>query len=192
MSLNHNEWYFTFDNTFYRQQFGLVKWSLSGLFVWIFLEFLESSLFKNNFPLNSMYFICMNDSRLKYTQDPIIVNKLNKVDPTIKFAFKPESTDTRHFQDIMLHKNNELILKLTGKLRIELTWSIFSRYGIKIKSGIILKIYLRGQIICNPQYLPGEVISVENNYNISNILFLFSTTPKKSHTKYTTVKTISH
>lgn len=62
--------FFTFDNQFYKQRFGLPMGSpLSGVLACLYLEFLESDTFKNILPPDSSCFRSIDDSLLIYSEN---------------------------------------------------------------------------------------------------------------------------
>ena len=80
--------YYQRNNTFYKEKFGLLMGSLSGVFTCIYLAFLKSGLFKYIIPCNSNYFRYIDNILLIYLQEFELVkitDRLNKIEPTLKF-----------------------------------------------------------------------------------------------------------
>ena len=84
--------YFQYNNTFYKQKFGLPMGSpLSGVLACIYLEFLESGPFRYIIPNTAHFFRFIDDILLIYPQDPdlhSITDKLNNVEPSLKFTYE--------------------------------------------------------------------------------------------------------
>ena len=102
--------YFPYNNTFYKQKFGLPMDSQhSALLACIYLEFLESGPFTYIIPNNASYFRYIDDILLIHPQDldlNSITDWLNNVDLSIKFTWELESNNTLHFLDVLLIRNN--------------------------------------------------------------------------------------
>ena len=83
---------------FYEQKFGLPMGSLlSGVLACIYLEFLESGPFKYIIPNTVCYFRYKDNILLIYPQGldlHSITGKLNNVEPSIKFTYELESSNT--------------------------------------------------------------------------------------------------
>ena len=110
--------YFQYNNIFYKQTFGLPMGSpLSGVLACIYLEFLESGPFTYIFPNTAHYF--RNRRHPTYPQDLYlhsITDRLNNVEPSIKFTYELESNNTLPFLDILLIRNiNKLKYKVYHK-----------------------------------------------------------------------------
>ena len=101
-----SHFYFQYDNIFYKQKFGLPMGSpLSRVLVCIYLESLEFSPFKYIIPNTAHYFRYVDNILLIYPQDldfHSITDKLNNVEPSIKFTYELESNSTQPFLDILL------------------------------------------------------------------------------------------
>ena len=91
-------------NIFYKQKFGLpMGYPLRGVLACIYLEFLESGPFKYTIPITAHNFRYIDDILLIYPQDldlHSITDRLNNVEPSIKFRFELEYNSTLHFLDI--------------------------------------------------------------------------------------------
>ena len=92
---------------------------LSGVLACIYLEFLESGPFKYIIPNTAHYFRYINDILLIYPQDldlHSITDRLNNVEPSIKFTYELEYNSTLPFLDILLIRNiNKLEFKVYRK-----------------------------------------------------------------------------
>ena len=101
--------YFQYNNIFFKQKFGLTMGSpLSGVLACIYLEFLESGPFKYIIPNTTHYFRYIDDILLIYPQDldlHSITDRLNNVEPSIKFTYELEYNSTQPFLDILLFRN---------------------------------------------------------------------------------------
>ena len=75
---------------------------LSGILACIYLEFLESGPFKYIIPNNSSYFRYIGNILLIYPQElnsKRITDRLNDIEPSIKFIYELESNNTLPFLD---------------------------------------------------------------------------------------------
>ena len=101
--------YFQYTNIFYKQKFGLPMGSLlSGVLACNYQEFLESGPFKCIIPNTTCYIRYINNIQLIYPQDldlHSITDRLNNVEPSIKFTFELEFNSTLPFLDILLIRN---------------------------------------------------------------------------------------
>ena len=92
---------------------------LSGVLACIYLEFFESSPFKYIIPNTAHYFRYIDDILLIYPQDldlHSITDRLNYVEPSIKFTYELESNSTLPFLNILLIRNiNKLEFKVYHK-----------------------------------------------------------------------------
>ena len=85
-------------NTFDKQKFGLP--TLSGVLASTYLEFVESGLFKYIIPNTARCFRYIDDILLIYLQDldlHSITDRLNNVEPSIKFTYELEFNNTQLF-----------------------------------------------------------------------------------------------
>ena len=162
--------YFQYNNIFYKQKFGLPIGSLlCGVLACIYLEFLESGLFKYIIPNTAHYFRYIDDILLIYPQDLdfySITDRLNNVEPSIKFTYESEYNSTQPFLDILLIRN---INKLEFKVYRKPTWKndhihFYSHYNNSTKRDIIIGFYLRALRICSSKYLNDEFIHIENSF----------------------------
>ena len=101
--------YFEYNNRFYKQKFGLPMGSpLNGVLACIYLEFLESGPFKCIIPNTARYFRYIDDILLIYPHDldlHSITDRLNNVEPSLKFTYEFEYNSTLTFLDILLIRN---------------------------------------------------------------------------------------
>ena len=116
----HSHCNFQYYNTFYKQKFGLSMGSpLSGVLACIYLEFLESGPFKYIIPNTARYFRYIDDILLIYLQYldlHSITDRLNNVEPSIKFTYELENNSTLPYLDISLIRNiNKLEFKVYRK-----------------------------------------------------------------------------
>ena len=147
---------------------------LSGVLACIFQEFLESGPFKYIIPNTAHYFRYIDDILLIYPQDldlHSITDRLNNVEPSIKFIYELEYNSTLLFLDILLIRN---INKLEFKVYRKPTFKndhihFYSHYN---KRGVIIGFYLRALRICSSKYLNDEFNHIENSF--LNLLYLKS------------------
>ena len=160
--------YFQYNNIFCKQKFGLPMESpFSGILARIFIEFLESGPFKCIIPNTAHYFRYINNILLIYPQDlslHSITDRLNNVEPSIKFTYELEYNSTLPFLDILLIRNiNKLEFKVYRKPTCKNNHiHFYSHYNNNTKKGIIIGFYLRAQHICSSKYLNDEFIHIEN------------------------------
>ena len=79
----------------------------SSVLVWIYLEFLESDPFKYIITSNPSYSRYIDDILLIYPQDlnlNSIADRLNNIEPSIKFTYEFESNNILPFMDVLLIK----------------------------------------------------------------------------------------
>ena len=134
-------------NTLYKQKFGLPMGSpLSRVLACIYLEFLESGLFKH-IPNTAHYFRYIDDILLIYPQDLDlhITDKLNNVEPSLKFIYELEYNSTLPFLDILLIRNiNKLEFNVYRKPTCKNDHiHFYSHHNNNIKRGIIIGFYLK-------------------------------------------------
>ena len=102
---------------------------LSGVLACIYLEFLESGPFKHIIPNTAHYFRYIDDILFIYPQDldlNSITDKLNNVEPSLKFTHELEYNCTLPFLDILLIKNiNKLEFKVYRKTSVKTTTFTF-------------------------------------------------------------------
>ena len=116
---------------------------LSGVLACIYLEFLESGPFKYIIPNTAHYFSYIDDILLIYAQDLDlyrITDRLNNVEPFIKFTYELEYNSTQPFLDILLIRN---INKLEFKVYCKTTCKnghihFYSHHNNNTKRGIII------------------------------------------------------
>ena len=108
-SLCTSHCYFQYNNISYKQKFGLPMGSqLKRVLVCIYLEFLKSIPFKYIIPNTARYFRYIDNILLIHPQDldlHSITDRLNNVEPSIKFTYEVESNSTLPFPDILLIRN---------------------------------------------------------------------------------------
>ena len=142
---------------------------LSGVLACIYLEFLESGPFKYIIPNTARYFRYIDDILLIYPQDldlHSITDKLNNVEPSLKFTYELEYNYTLPFLDILLIRN---INKLKFKVYCKPTCKnghihFYLHHNNNTKRGIIIGFYLRALRICSSKYLNNEFIHIENSF----------------------------
>ena len=161
--------YFQFNNNFYKQKFGLPMGNpLSGVLACLFLEFLESGPFKFRLPKDAVYFRYIDDILIflpENTKIEHIKNKLNTVEPSIKFTHETENNNSIPFLDILIIKSND---NLTFKVHRKTTHKndyihFYSHHDNKIKTGMIIGFFLRALRICSSQYLKEEFQYITNS-----------------------------
>ena len=162
--------YFQYNNTFYKQKFGLPMGSpLSGILACIDLEFLESGHFKYIIPNTAYYFRYIDDILLICPQNlelHSITDRLNNVEPSLKFIYELEYNYTRLFLDILLIRK---INKLESKVYRKPTCKndhihFYSHHHNNTKRGIIIGFSLRALHICSSKYLCDEFIHIKNSF----------------------------
>ena len=87
---------------------------LNGVFACIYIEFLESGPFKYIIPNTASYFRCIDDILLIYPQDldlHSITDRLNNVEPSLKFTNEPEPNNTT-FSGHLIRNINKLEFKV--------------------------------------------------------------------------------
>ena len=161
--------YFQYNNMFYKQKFGLPMGSpLSGVLACIYLEFLESGPFKYIIPNTAHYFRYINNMLLTYPQDldlHSITDRLNYVEPSIKFTYELEYNSNLHFLNILLIRNiNKLEFKVYCKPTCKNDYIHFYSHHNNTKRGIIIGFYLWALRICSSKYLNDEFIHIENSF----------------------------
>ena len=142
---------------------------LCGVLAFLYLEFLESDPFKYIIPNTVCYFRYIDDLVLIYSQDldlHSITDRLNNVEPSIKFTYKLEYNNTFPFLDILFIKN---INKLKSKVYRKPTRKndhihFYSHHNNNTKSGVIIGFYLRALRICSLKYLNDEFNHSENSF----------------------------
>ena len=83
---------------------------LSGLLACIYIEFPETSPFKYIILINSNYLRFIDDILLIYSEEHNLIkitDRLNKIEPTIKFTHELETNNYLSFLDILLIRNND-------------------------------------------------------------------------------------
>ena len=160
--------FFTYNNRYYTQKFGLPMGSpLSGVLACLFLELLEAGPFQRIIPSDSHYFRYIDDVLFIYPDNhnlADITHELNSVEPTIEFTHEEEVNYTLPFLDINLHRseaalNFSVYRKTTNKDDLI---HYYSHHTTKTKTGIIIGFYLRALRICSPQYLQPELDYIRN------------------------------
>ena len=166
--LNSSSKYFLLH--FYKQKFGLPMGSpLCGVLACLFLEFLESGPFQYILPNNSNFFRYIDDMLFIYPKNcnlSYIIDKLNDVEPSIKFTHELEQNHTLPFLDTLIINNNnilefEVYHKNTNKNDYI---HFYSHQNNKIKSGIIIGFFLRALRICYKKYLEEEFNIIEKSF----------------------------
>ena len=142
---------------------------LSGVLACIYLEFLESGPFEHIIPNTAHYFRYINDILFIYPQDldlNSITDKLNDVEPSLKFTHELEYNCTLPFLDILLIRNiNKLEFKVYRKTTcINDHIHFYSHHNNNTKRGIIIGFYFRALRICSSKYLNDEFIHIENSF----------------------------
>ena len=131
-------------------------------------EFLEPSPFKYIIPNTVHYIRYIDDILLIYPQDldlHSITDRLNNVEPSIKFTYELEYNSTLPFLDILLIRNiNKLEFKIYRKSTCKNDHiQFYSHHNNNIKRGIIIGFFLRALCICSSKYLNDEFIHIENS-----------------------------
>ena len=142
---------------------------LSGVLACIYQKFLESDPFKYIIPNTAHDFRYIDDILLIYPQDldlHSITNRLNNVEPSIKFTYELEYNRTLPFLDILLIKN---INKQQFNVYCKPTWKtdyihFYSHRNNNTKRGLIIGFYLRALRICPSKYLNDKFIHIENSF----------------------------
>ena len=95
---------------------------LSGVIACIYLEFLKSGPFEYIIPSSASYFRYIDDILLSYPQDldlNSITDRLNNVEPSIRFTCEFESQNTPPFLDVLLIRNSD---KFKFRVYCKPTW----------------------------------------------------------------------
>ena len=142
---------------------------LSGVLACIYLEFFESGPFKHIIPNTAHYFRYIDDILFIYPQDldlNSITDKLNNVEPSLKFTHELEYNCTLPFLDILLIRNiNKLEFKVYRKTTSKNDHiHFYSHHNNNTKRGIIIGFYLRALRICSSKYLNDEFNHIENSF----------------------------
>jgi len=162
--------FFQYNGIFYKQKFGLPMGSpLSGVLACLYLEFLESKPFKYILPADSNYFRYIDDILFIYPLNhniTQIVERLNKIEPTINFTHELEHKHTLPFLDILLtNNNNHLEFKVYHKPTNKNDHiHFYSHHNTKIKSGLVIGFYLRALRICTKKFLDEEFEFIDNSF----------------------------
>ena len=140
--------YFQYNNILYKQKFGLPVGSpLSSVLACIYLEFLESSPLEYIIPNTPHYFRYIDDILLIYPQDldlHSITDRLNNLEPSIKFTYELEFNNTLPFLDILLRNINKLEFEVYRKPTFKNDQIHFnSHHNNTTNRGIIIGLYLR-------------------------------------------------
>ena len=114
-------------------------------------------------------YIYIDDIQLFYSQDldlHSITDRLNSVEPSLKFTYELEYNHTLPFLDILLIRN---IKKLEFKVYRNPTSKndhihFYSHHNNNTKRGIIIGFYLRSLRICSSKYLNDEFNHIENSF----------------------------
>lgn len=143
---------------------------LSGFLACIFLEFLESGPFKYIIPDDTHYFLYIDDILFIYPQKHDlnkITDRLNRVEPTIKFTHELESNNSLPFLDILLTRNNnKLEFKVYRKPTCKNDYlHFYSHNDTRTKRGVIIGFYLRALRICSAKYLDDEFSYIEDTFS---------------------------
>ena len=120
-------------------------------------------------PNTARYFRYIDDILLIYPQDldlHRITDRLNNVEPFIKFTYELESNSTLLFLDILLIRNiNKLEFKVYRKSTCKNNLvHFYSYHNNTTKRGIITEFYLRALCICSSKYLIDEFNHIENSF----------------------------
>ena len=162
--------FFQFNDTLYQQKFGLPMGSpISPVLACLYLEFLESGSFNKILPRTATYLRYIDDVLLLYprrTKLEELVNKLNNVEPSIKFTYELENDNKLPFLDTLLHRNNDKIQRSVYRKPTYKNDIIhfYSHHTDRIKSGIIIGFYLRALRICSPEYVDNEIKYIEESF----------------------------
>ena len=141
----------------------------SGVLACIYPEFLESVPFKYILPNTAHYFRYIDDILLIYPQGlnlHSITDKLNNVEPSLKFTYELDYNYTLPFLDILLIRNiNKLEFMVYRKPTCKNDpIHFYSHHNNNAKRSIIRGFYLRAIRICSSKYLNDEFIHIENSF----------------------------
>ena len=139
--------YFQHNNIFYKQKFGLPMGSpFSWVLPYIYLQFLKSGPFKYIIPNTARYFRYIDDILLIYPHDldlHSISDRLNHVEPSMKFTYELKSNSTLPFMDILLIRNiNKQEFKVYCKPISKNDHIYFYSHRNNTKRGIIIALYI--------------------------------------------------
>ena len=129
----------------------------------------KSGPFKYIILNTARYFRYIDDILLIYPQDldlRSITDRLNNVEPSIKFIHELEYNSTVPFLDILLIRN---INKLESKVYRKPTCKkdrlhFYSHHNNTTKRGIIIGFYLSPLYICSSKYFNDEFNHIENSF----------------------------
>ena len=149
---------------------------LSEVLECVYLEFLESGPFHYIIPNTAHYFKYINDILLIYSHDldlHSITDRLNNIEPSIKFTYELEYNSTQPFLDILLIRNiNKLAFKVCRKTICKSDQiHFYSHHNNNSKRGIIIAFFLnlRTLRICSKVVWVGfYVISTIVGYLMPN------------------------
>ena len=157
-----NQVYFSFNNDYYKQLFGLPMGSpLSGALACLYLEILEAGPIKEILPKNCTYLRYIDDTLVicpKRTKTNDLLNKLNNIDQNIQFTFEEEENCTLPFLDILIHNKDaklqfSVFRKKTNKNDL---LNYYSDHDTQIKRGMLIGFFLRALRICSEKYIETE------------------------------------
>ena len=136
----------------------------------LYLEFLESQIFKHILPNDIEYFRYINDILIIYPKEyniPQIVQNLNQVEPSINFTYKLEKNNSLLFLDILqIKNNNKFKFRVYYKLNNKNDYiHFYSNHSDKTKSGILIGFFLRALRICSPKFLNKEFEDIHNSFS---------------------------
>ena len=127
-----------------------------------------SRILKYIIPNIAHYFRYTDDILLIYPQNldlHSIPDRLNNVEPSLKFTYEREYNYTLPFLDILFIRNiNKLEFKVYRKPTCKKDHiHFYSHHNNDTKRGIIIGFYLRALRICSSKYLNDEFIHIENS-----------------------------
>lgn len=168
LCVNNN--YFTFNNEYYLQTFGVAMGSpLSPVLANIFMEYLESEYLPNLTPRPLLWLRYVDDIFVIWpnnqTFEPFF-EQVNGLFPSIKFTTEWESQGTIPFLDCLVHRSE------TGfKFRIYrkptqsgMYLHYFSWHPTHIKRGVLISMFLRALRLCDPEFINEELNYISTSF----------------------------
>ena len=142
--------------------------------IFTFLKLLQTNIF-SWIPCNSNNFKYIDDILLIYRQELNLIkitDRLNNIEPTMKFPHELEANNFLLFLDVLLIRNND---KVESKINRKHTCKndhghFYFHHNTNTKWGITKGFYLKVLYICSPKYFDEEFNYIENSF----LNFLYS------------------
>ena len=164
-----NQCYFTCNNKYYSQVFGLPMGSpLSPVLANLFMEFFESELLPDiiDFEIKWLRYV---DDIFAVIADSLniddFLSMLNNLHHSIKFKVEIETNESLPFLDTVVSRseNDTIKYKVYRKPTHSETYiHAFSSHSDKVKTGVISNMFLRAYKICDMEFLDEEIDHIRN------------------------------